>query len=83
MQKTYYKQTRTGSGRPGSGKGIPAYSGTQKKGEPTEEGDVRKEKEQALVLIANEIKKYDLEEMKEDISHKMATNLHDLKKNQR
>ena len=34
-------------------------------------------------MIANDIKKYDLDEMKIDINHKMATNVNNLKKNHR
>ena len=44
---------------------------------------MRKEKEAALANIQSEIKKYDLEELKQDVQHKAATIANNLKKAER
>lgn len=49
----------------------------------TKAGDFKKEKDTQIVQINAEIKKYDLDEMKTDITYKMSTILNTLKKDQR
>lgn len=46
-------------------------------------GDFKKEKETQILLINSEIRKYDLEEMKQDIAHNVATIANNLKKSEK
>jgi hypothetical protein len=89
--------SRTGSGRPGSGR-VPALASSGSQGKigtsttPNKNGstiekaapvDIKKEKENTLLYIAQEIKSYDLEEMKTDVNYKLAKIVNDLKKSER
>jgi hypothetical protein len=45
--------------------------------------EYKREKDNQMSLINDEIKKYDLEEMKQDMSHKLHTITNNLLKNER
>lgn len=45
--------------------------------------ELRKEKENTILLISQEVKNYDLEEMKMDVNYKVAKIVNDLKKSER
>lgn len=69
-------QTRSafGGGNNSSSSNLPAS---------LNKAEFKKEKETQLSNIQSEIKKYDLEEMKTDVAHKVATIVNNLRKSER